>query len=245
MVKGRMASLKKMAAEICDMLDPDDQLPAWVQDLLATSHNDVRHVHDYLSGVRGAAKQPMGESRLSEGHARITAAEFSAWKRGDWGFVSEGLEGMKEMTGEEAAAFIAAKDPNDTAEQDIIDVDTGEVYVEKGQAYGSSYLHPNKTPKKMSLRLSDDSDDDEIMSDIARSKDVHAELTSALEEFAAGWEGFSADISDVDPQSAAADAALSFFHMYPQWKDWAGSLGMSKADIQRAAADYAYEAMTK
>ena len=245
MVKGRMASLKKMAAEICDMLDPDDQLPAWVQDLLATSHNDVRHVHDYLSGVRGAAKHPMGESRLSEGHARITQEEFAAWKRGDWGFVSEGLEGMKEMTGKAAAAFIASKDPNDTVEQDIIDSETGEIYAEKGRTYGSSYLHPERHAQKKAPAVMDDSDDDEIMSDIGRSKEVHAELTSALEEFAAGWEGFSADMSDVDPQSAAADAALSFFHMYPQWKDWAGSLGMSKADIQRAAADYAYEAMTK
>jgi hypothetical protein len=50
MVKSRMASMKKMAAGICGLLDSDDQLPAWVQDLVATSHNDLQHVHDYLMG---------------------------------------------------------------------------------------------------------------------------------------------------------------------------------------------------
>ena len=246
MVKSRMASMKKMAAEICDMLDADDQLPAWAQDLLATSHNDLRHVHDYLVGGRSLSHSQVSEARLVEVHNRITSKEIAAWKRGDWGFVSEGLEGAKEMTGAEAEAFIASKDPNETVEQDVIDSETGEIYVEKGRTYGSSYLHPERhARKKAPASMGDLDDDDEIMSDIGRSKDVHAELTSALEEFASGWEGFSADMSDVDPQSAAADAALSFFHMYPQWKDWAGSLGMSKADIQRAAADYAHDAMTK
>lgn len=187
-----------------------------------------------------------GRGRLAEGHTRITQQEVEAWKRGDWGFVSEGFaEGAKEMTGAEAEAFIASRDPNETVEQDIIDSETGEIYVEKGRTYGSSYLHPERHARKKVPAAMDDSDDDEIISDIGRSKEVHAELTSALEEFASGWEGFSDDMSDVDPQDAAADAALSFFHMYPQWKDWAGSLGMSKVDIQRAAADYAYEAMTK
>lgn len=50
MVKSRMASMKKMAEEICEMLDNEDQLPGWVQDLLATSHNDLQHVYDYMSG---------------------------------------------------------------------------------------------------------------------------------------------------------------------------------------------------
>jgi hypothetical protein len=72
MVKSRMASMKKMAADICGLLDSGDQLPAWVQDLIATSHNDVKHVHDYLMGdeeMRAHKKSPeqmmsvVGESR--------------------------------------------------------------------------------------------------------------------------------------------------------------------------------------
>ena len=50
MVKSRMSSMKKMADEIDEMLDTEDQLPGWVQDLVATAHNDLQHVYDYLSG---------------------------------------------------------------------------------------------------------------------------------------------------------------------------------------------------
>jgi predicted RNA-binding Zn-ribbon protein involved in translation (DUF1610 family) len=103
MVKSRMSSMKKMAADICGLLDSDDQLPGWVQDLVATSHNDLQHVHDYLMGdeeMRVYEKAPhqvstVGESRrrrsshLAEGHSRITSEEVIAWKNGNWGFISE------------------------------------------------------------------------------------------------------------------------------------------------------------
>lgn len=50
MVKSRMVAMKKLASDICEMLDGEDQLPGWVQDLIATSKNDLQHVYDYLSG---------------------------------------------------------------------------------------------------------------------------------------------------------------------------------------------------
>lgn len=104
MVKSRMADLKEMAEEVCGLLEMGDQLPAWVQDLVASAHTDIEHVRDYLVGDEklrnydkdvAAPVPPMGEShnrkskKLAEGHARITQAEFDAWKSGDWGFVSE------------------------------------------------------------------------------------------------------------------------------------------------------------
>ena len=105
MVKSRMSSVKDMAKTICDLLEMGDQLPAWVQDLIASAHTDLEHVKDYLVGdeklraynkpVASMPAAPMGESRkrtaktLKEGHARITEEEFAAWKSGDWGFVSE------------------------------------------------------------------------------------------------------------------------------------------------------------
>lgn len=229
MVKGRMASLKKMAAEICDMLDPDDQLPAWVQDLLATSHNDVRHVHDYLSGVKGPAKHPMGESRLSEGHSRITQEEFSAWKRGDWGFVSEGLEGMKEMTGEEAAAFIASKDPNDTVEQDVIDSETGEIYAEKGRTYGDAYIHPQHSRKRPAS--------------VPYEDDVTDQFQYAVKEFSQNFLGMDLSELGVEPEDAVHDLAANFFYEYPQWEEWADELGMSKSEMNSAVAESIYEAL--
>jgi len=108
MIKSRMSSMKTMASDVCDLLDSEDQLPSWVQDLVASSHSDMQHVHDYLMGVEnesgysGAhaqnANDVAGESRrhnlqrIAEGHARITQEEFAAWKNGDWGFVSENSE---------------------------------------------------------------------------------------------------------------------------------------------------------
>ena len=111
MIKTRMSSMKTMASDICELLDSEDQLPSWVQDLVASSHSDMQHVYDYLMGdesIRSYTKTPsqnvesvVGEShlrkmrRLAEGHARITQEEFAAWKNGDWGFVSENSESSK------------------------------------------------------------------------------------------------------------------------------------------------------
>jgi hypothetical protein len=108
MVKSRMSDVKDMAETICNLIEMGDQLPAWVQDLVASAHTDLEHVKDYLEGdekMRSYQQSapvslekfpmPMGESRnrkakgLNEAHARITEEEMKAWMRGDWGFVSE------------------------------------------------------------------------------------------------------------------------------------------------------------
>ena len=109
MVKSRMASMKKMAEDICGLLDSEDQLPAWVQDHVAVAHENLQQVHGYLMGDEEMRSHeevptivepvemdiPVGESRnrkssnLNEAHARVTQEEMRAWMRGDWGFVSE------------------------------------------------------------------------------------------------------------------------------------------------------------
>ena len=79
MVKSRMASMKTMAADICELLDAEDQLPGWVQDLVASSHSDMQHVHDYLIGdeeMRSNTmspvqqKMPVGEGRFRRRNKR-------------------------------------------------------------------------------------------------------------------------------------------------------------------------------
>lgn len=64
MIKSRMASLKKMAEEVCELLDSEDQLPAWVQDLVATSHNDLQHVRNYLTGDVEMRKHQMSPKKM-------------------------------------------------------------------------------------------------------------------------------------------------------------------------------------
>jgi hypothetical protein len=107
MIKGRMAGLKRMASEICELTADGDQFPAWVQDLVAQAHETLSHVHDYLTndeemrnyskGVEPAhdgtpVKMEAKQRRLkmlAEGMARITEEELNAWRNGDWGFVSD------------------------------------------------------------------------------------------------------------------------------------------------------------
>jgi len=105
MVKSRMSDVKEMAETICDLLEMGDQLPAWVQDLVASAHTDLEHVKDYLVGDekmraynKPSVSMSMGESKrrsskiLSEGHAPITQSELEQWKSGNWGFVFEADE---------------------------------------------------------------------------------------------------------------------------------------------------------
>lgn len=107
MVKSSMVSLKKMAEDICGLLDSEDQLPGWVQSLVATAHNDLQHVHGYLTGDAemhahdGPPQQMMPmeakahrSGMILEGHARITAEEMKAWMGGDWGYVDEAVGGF-------------------------------------------------------------------------------------------------------------------------------------------------------
>ena len=99
MVKSRLSAMSKMSGEISELLHDEDQLPAWVQDLVATSHNDLQHVYDYLTGEASemASQQtmPVGEARnnksknLNESHTQVTQDEMRAWMRGDWGYISE------------------------------------------------------------------------------------------------------------------------------------------------------------
>lgn len=48
MIKTRMSGLKRMSEEIEGALKNEDQLPAWVQDLVAQSYSTLEHVHAYL-----------------------------------------------------------------------------------------------------------------------------------------------------------------------------------------------------
>lgn len=61
MIKSRMTDVKHMAETICGLLENEDQLPAWVQDLVASAHTDLEHVKDYLEGdeeMRSQEAQP-------------------------------------------------------------------------------------------------------------------------------------------------------------------------------------------
>lgn len=50
MVKSRLHSMKEMAKDICDIVQPADQLPGWVQDHISVAHENLQQVHGYLMG---------------------------------------------------------------------------------------------------------------------------------------------------------------------------------------------------
>lgn len=96
MMKLRLASIKKMAMEICELVEMGDQFPGWVQDHVAVAHENMHQIHGYLTGdemLRHHSTKLPGVAealkKLDEAHSRITAEEIEAWKSGDWGFVSE------------------------------------------------------------------------------------------------------------------------------------------------------------
>lgn len=91
MVKSRLYSMKEMAKDVCDILNPSDQLPGWVQDHISVAHENLQQVHGYLMGKEHSMEHGVMESKktLSEAHNRVTREEMDAWMRGDWGFVSE------------------------------------------------------------------------------------------------------------------------------------------------------------
>lgn len=50
MVKSKLHSVKEMSKDICDTLQPTDQLPGWVQDHISVAHENLQQVHGYLMG---------------------------------------------------------------------------------------------------------------------------------------------------------------------------------------------------
>lgn len=71
-------------------------------------------------------------------------------------------------------------------------------------------------------------------------------LNTLAKRYASSWKGFSsADYGDVAPEDAAPDAALGFFHEYPEWEELARIARMQKHEVQSMVTDYVYDAMMR
>lgn len=67
----------------------------------------------------------------------------------------------------------------------------------------------------------------------------------AIKEFIKPYTSFRQESPDTNPEDATPDLADNFFHEYPQWRDWARALDMSRSGMKGAIADYVYDAMMK
>jgi len=168
--------------------------------------------------AEGAALKAAGLMEKCElNYDAIQEAMYDEMLRGE---INE-VEGTKE----EIQSLIAAMDPNDVAEDEYYDSETGEVYLASGQKAGSSWMHPSYQ-KVQPLSMSWDDMDEEPTG-------AEHDLDSAIHDYVSGFEGESFE----DPEGMAPDAAEGFFALNPQWKTWATELGMTKADIKSHVAE--------
>lgn len=168
--------------------------------------------------------------------------------------ISEGLDEFGTFWGddEELHHAIAVMRPDDVAEHDYINVDTGEVVLDKGKAARTSSLHPqfekDWQAKRDAKRKQEDEEEARLDAEDAeyerRAKaqdyDIEAAFMDAVKEYAAGWADYDAG---GEPEDVAPDAAENFMQTHP-WQRFANLNKMSKADIKDLVADYVYEALS-
>jgi hypothetical protein len=225
------------------MLDPDltdDQVRDEIKSLLDEPQMDY-----------GDDEDEYGVGRLPESVVRIIVAEGAALKLAgllgscelNYDAIQEAIhdDALRSMLAEadvyaphsDVVAMIAGLDPDEVSDSDYVADDSGEVLLAAGQKAGSSPYHPSyKNVRKPSWYMDDhDHDHDE--------DDVQAQYQTAIEEYAADFQGEQYD----DPSGAAMDAAQGFFAMHPEWKTWSQELDLSKKDMTDAIQDLVYSSI--
>lgn len=155
-----------------------------------------------------------------------------------------------EMDELEASRFIASKASSDIAADDIVDEETGEIYIEKGKPYGSSILHPDEAGRAEEYRAKrfsdlDAEDDDGDFDPYDDGSNPQAELEALIRDFASTWED-SGILDDLGSSASdiAHDAAESFFWQNQDWKKLADAVGINKGDLYGWVADEVYSALS-
>lgn len=157
------------------------------------------------------------------------------------------------MTQGEAEAYISSQDPGTVADEDIVDSETGEVFIEKGDLWGSSFLHVSyqrKEREKLARAQIDRERKARRREDLTRlfqgrGRDAaESAWQAALDDYVSNWGPESLeDLGGISAEAAAQDGVDSFFYEYPEWRQWAEKLDMSKADMRSILADYVYDAV--
>lgn len=207
--------------------------------------------------TRGLDNFLQGLEDKHESHVYLLKRRCNASTLGGNLVTKPGLREYVEMPLADLEKRIQAMGADDVAEDDYVDSDSGEIYLEKGLKARTSQLHPEylrdraaRTAADREARRLEDEQwakedaDWEAEQDRSRQESQKA-FDAAIREYAANWTDWRQSMGDeeVEEQSVAMDAAAGFFHQFPEWKRWAVELGMKKADIQSAVADFVYEAI--
>jgi hypothetical protein len=140
-------------------------------------------------------------------------------------------------------AIISRMDSDDIALNDYIDSETGEIMLAAGDKARTSRLHPqNKLDyiKAREERFSQFDDDDDSESEYVEAQKA---LDVAVKEFASNWTDIETQEMSSTPEEIAPDVSDNFFYDYPEWKQWARVLHMTRDDIKSYVQDIVYEAM--
>lgn len=145
-----------------------------------------------------------------------------------------------ELPQDELAAKISAMQPDDLADDDYVDSETGEIHLEKGEPARKSHLHPQNALDHQDRRAKEEAEwqtqmDAEDAEEEAEKAQALSEYEAALKEFASNWGPENLADLDIDPsdaQSIVSDAAEGFFWTYPQWRTWAFLTSTSKIDMK-------------
>jgi len=157
---------------------------------------------------------------------------------------------------DELQRLIAMMDPDDVADKDWVDDESGEVVLEKGAKARSSTLHPQHAEDMDVIDAARDVERAAEMAQLDAEDAAYeearlgerdrllAEYDAAVREFAGNWTHFKSEMADVSPEDAAPDAAEGFFYAYPKWKQWARAAGIGRPEMKSTVQDFVYEAMT-
>jgi hypothetical protein len=152
-----------------------------------------------------------------------------------------------ELSPEEAREKLSSLPSGDITDEEWVDADSGEIYLNPGDSYGKHPLHPEFiSPTRQRSNI--DLDDDEVSDSSAHNK-----WTTAVQEYVENWTDYGSNAApgedelqmddEGDLQGVAMDAADSFFSLYPQWKGWSVEMGMSRSEMKSAISEFIYTAM--
>lgn len=171
-----------------------------------------------------------------------------------------------EMSEDELRKTISAMHADDVAIDDYVDIDTGEIVLEKDRPIRSSSMHPEYAKARKAeedaekerfarqeaeYRAELEQEEQEYNDARARSyEESSTALEAAIREYSSYWvdakrdmtydyDGLPTDLADV-----STDAADGFFLQFPEWKKWAKDIDMTKDELRLYIAECIYEAVT-
>lgn len=170
--------------------------------------------------------------------------------------VREAIGSDHYMGEEEARQHIMDMDGDEIVDTDIVDEQSGEIYLKQGDSYDESPWSPDH--KVNTRRAGRDevyaqragvwkeyhAEDGELDNEVDEIETARKAYRQALHDFTSSLTNFADDSPEMNPADVSYDIADNFFREYPEWRVWAKILDIEPHFFRDNIADYAYDAMT-